>query len=129
MWRGSPTQQPSADEIISTQMSLYDCLKPGDDVCYLNPSIERPFYGRIANRDDTRLILYKYNKVILNRAGLYAIFYQISELVLTEQQEVIDVNQIIDIIYVLTEKIISSFPFTVEGVSSCFFIRYKRVLD
>jgi hypothetical protein len=104
-------------------MSLYDCLKSGDDISYHNHPIDRTLYGRIASRNGTSLIVTKYSKVILSRAGLHAVFYHISELVQTEEEETIHVDQILDIIFVLTEQMISSFPFTVEGLSSCFFIR------
>jgi len=58
-----------------------------------------------------------------NTAGLHAIFFLLSELVQTDIEDNIDQSQIVAIIFILTEAKISSFKFSVEGISNVFYIR------
>jgi len=102
-------------------MSLNDSLKSGDDISYRKPSFDRPMYGRIIRRDHDLIILQRYREEVMsNTAGLHAIFFLLSELVQTDIEDNIDQSQIVAIIFILTEAKISSFKFSVEGISNVF---------
>ena len=102
-------------------MSLYDLLSPGDDISYRKPPLDRPVFGRVIRRDGGRIILHRYREQVMsNREGLHAIFFLLSELVQTDEEDNVDQSHIVAIIFILTVAKLSSFKYSVEGISNVF---------
>ena len=102
-------------------MSLYDLLAPGDDISYRKPPLDRPVFGRVIRRDGGRIILHRYREQVMsNREGLHAIFFLLSELVQTDEEDNVDQSHIVAIIFILTVAKLSSFKYSVEGISNVF---------
>jgi hypothetical protein len=105
-------------------MSLYDLLAPGDDISYRKPPLDRPLFGRVIRRDGGRIFLHRYREQVMsNREGLHAIFFLLSELVQTDEEDNVDQSHIVAIIFILTVAKLSSFNYSVEGISNVYYIR------
>ena len=81
-------------------------------------------FGRVIRRDGGRIILHRYREQVMsNREGLHAIFFLLSELVQTDEEDNVDQSHIVAIIFILTVAKLSSFNYSVEGISNVYYIR------
>ena len=114
--------------IHPTWASLSSLLGPGDDISYRLVSSQSISYGRIIRREIEVLTVCRYaSDVDLDDTDLPEVFYNLQELVQTEDQVIISIDAIVSIIFVLSVQMIASYWYDVEGILSCFFIRYRLV--
>lgn len=104
-------------------------LRIGDDLSFHTPSSEIS-YGRVTLLQGERVTVQLYFRIeieLYDDLSSPSIFYAIPQLAVTSIVEEISINDIDDIIFILSVNDITSNTFHILGISNIFFLRYQRV--